>query len=357
MFKYYVATTFILFFLTSNHGVAQNNVPNPSDSDLDCCSSTIPSRVLKVNSVKNSFFKGKDSCKMVLVEGGVFRMGSNNFQDAQPIHEVEVSSFYIDEHEVTNRQFEQFVKETGYITLAERELNPKDFPGVDPSILVPGSAVFVGCADVVDLQNHLQWWDYVPGASWRNPDGTTDKTENWENLPVTQVAYEDAEAYAKWAGKRLPTEAEWEYAAKANKHTDETYYWGNEKLDNGKWMANIYQGTFPKNNIAQDGFVSVAPVKSFPANAFGLYDMEGNVWEWCSDYYRADYYKNSKTINPKGPSNSHDPQEPGLVKRVQRGGSFLCNDDYCERYKAGARGKGEVNSPTNNVGFRCVKDL
>lgn len=301
--------------------------------------------------------KTKDGVKMVLIEGGVFTMGSANFKDAQPLHEVELSSFYMDEHEVTVAQFAQFVKETGYVTVAERELNPKDYPGVDTSMLVPGSAVFVGCHNAVDLHDHLQWWDYKIGASWRSPEGELLDLQLQGNLPVTQVAYEDAEAYAKWAGKRLPTEAEWEYAAKAGTHTDELYYWGVDKTNNGKWYANIYQGNFPANNSAEDGFVGTSPVKSFPANAYGLYDMEGNVWEWCSDYYRPDYYQYSDRLNPKGPINSHDPLEPGLVKRVQRGGSFLCNDQYCERYKAGARGLGEVNSPTNNVGFRCVKSI
>lgn len=299
----------------------------------------------------------QDGAKMVLIKGGKFEMGSLNFQDAQPIHEVELSSFYIDEHEVTVAQFAQFVKETGYVTVAERELDPKDYPGVDTTMLVPGSAVFVGCHQPVSLDNHLQWWDYKKGASWRAPEGQLLDLNTQGNLPVTQVAYEDAEAYAKWAGKRLPTEAEWEYAAKGGQHTNELYYWGNNKTNNGKWYANIYQGKFPATNSAEDGFVGTAPVKSFAPNAYGLYDMEGNVWEWCSDYYRPDYYRHSEKLNPKGPKSSYDPLEPGLVKRVQRGGSFLCNDQYCERYKAGARGLGEVNSPTNNVGFRCVKDI
>lgn len=328
------------------------------DTGATCAIGSIPSRfTAKSDSSFSVTIKGKDDAKMVLIKGGTFRMGSANFPDAQPIHEVNLSSYYIDEHEVTNAQFAQFVKETGYITVAEKELNPKDFPGVDPAMLVPGSAVFVGNKLVGDLNNHLQWWDYVPGANWKHPEGPNSGLSQKADHPVTQVAYADAEAYANWAGKRLPTEAEWEYAAKAGKHQNEMYYWGTNKLENGKWLANIYQGDFPKNNNREDGFVATAPVKSFPANAFGLYDMEGNVWEWCSDYYRPDYYQNSPKDNPKGPKDSHDPQEPGMVKRVQRGGSFLCNDQYCERYKAGSRGKAEVNSPTNNVGFRCVKDI
>ncbi|HSC39914.1 MAG TPA: SUMF1/EgtB/PvdO family nonheme iron enzyme, partial [Chitinophagaceae bacterium] len=173
--------------------------------------------------------------------------------------------------------------------------------------------------------------------------------------PVVQVCYTDAAAYARWAGKRLPTEAEWEYAADAGK-TNQKYYWGNELKPGGKWVANIFQGSFPDGNTKEDGYATLAPVKSFPPNAWGLYDMEGNVWEWCSDLYRPDYYKSSPAVNPKGPADSYDPDEPGAEKHVQRGGSFLCSDAYCIRYKAGSRGKGETGSAGNNLGFRCVKD-
>src|SRR5690606_37464911 len=320
-----------------------------------CHTSSIPSRFanLKKDSISN--IVGEDKSDMVKIEGGTFEMGSNNFQDAQPLHQVTVKSFYMDVHEVTNAQFEAFVKATGYVSVAERPLDPKDFPGADPALLVPGSAVFSAPKQVQGLQDRLQWWEYVPDANWRHPERPKSSIKGKENHPVTQLAYEDAEAYAKWAGKRLPTEAEWEYAAKASKHQAETYYWGSEKLEDGKWLANIYQGEFPTKNSKEDGFETTAPVKSFPANAYGLYDMEGNVWEWCSDFYRPDYYQRSPKDNPKGPADSYDPQEPGTINRVQRGGSFLCNDQYCERYKAGSRGKGEINSPTNNVGFRCVK--
>ena len=329
------------------------------DSGAMCHNSAIPSRFAALEKSNDSiqYIKGQDQAEMVLIPGGSFQMGSTNFEDAQPLHQVKVNAFYMDAHEVTNAQFAEFVKATGYKTVAERELDPKDFPGADPALLVPGSAVFSAPKNVQNLQNHLQWWEYIPGANWRHPEGPNSQIKGKENHPVTQVAYQDAEAYAKWAGKRLPTEAEWEFAAKAGKHQSETYYWGSEKLEDGKWLANIYQGQFPTNNSKEDGFETTAPVKSYPANAYGLYDMEGNVWEWCSDYYRPDYYQHSSKDNPKGPNDSYDPQEPGTVKRVQRGGSFLCNDQYCERYKAGSRGKGEINSPTNNVGFRCVKDV
>ena len=172
---------------------------------------------------------------------------------------------------------------------------------------------------------------------------------------MVHISYEDAFLYAKWAGKRLPTEAEWEYAAQGN-HAGQKYYWGNELKPGGKWMANIYQGDFPNQNTGEDGFTGIAPVESFPPNNYGLYDMDGNVWEWCNDFYRPDYYANSPEENPKGPLDSYDPDEPNAVKRVQRGGSFLCSDQYCIRFRPGSRGKGEVSSGSDNLGFRCVKD-
>ncbi len=358
LLRFFYFSLFSFFLLGCTNTRQQHTHLFETDSAATCAMSSIPSRFSRISerdSLQSQ--RGDDKANMVYIEGGVFAMGSENFPDALPLHQVEVSSFYMDEHEVTNAQFEAFVKATGYVTVAEKELDPNEFPGADPAMLVPGSAVFAAPKDVRDLHNHLQWWRYIPGANWRHPEGPESTIKGKENYPVTQVAYQDAEAYAKWAGKRLPTEAEWEYAAKAGKHTSETYYWGNEKKEDGKWLANIYQGDFPRQNTKEDGFETTAPVKSFPSNAYGLYDMEGNVWEWCSDLYTPDYYASSPKKNPKGPATSHDPQEPGLVKRVQRGGSFLCNDQYCERYKAGSRGKGEINSPTNNVGFRCVKDI
>lgn len=294
---------------------------------------------------------------MVWIPGGSYMMGTNNpeFPDASPVHPVTVDGFWMDAHEVTNAQFAEFVKATGYVTVAERELDPADFPGVSPAMLVPGSAVFSPPDGPVSLDNPLQWWKYVPGASWKDPFGPEHAEEPDPNAPVVQVCYEDAAAYAKWAGKRLPTEAEWEFAALGGQ-PGHTYYWGDELKPDGKWVANIFQGNFPEGNTAEDGFTGVAPVKTFPANPYGLYDMEGNVWEWCSDFYRPDYYANSPSDNPQGPPNSYDPAEPNAVKRVQRGGSFLCSDQYCIRYKPRSRGKGEVSSASNNLGFRCVMD-
>jgi sulfatase modifying factor 1 len=308
---------------------------------------------------KNSTLKhaiSKENAGMVLISGGSFQMGSTEFPDSKPIHVVKVNNFLMDEHEVTNAQFAQFVKETHYVTIAERELDPADFPGVPKDKLVPGSAVFAAPPGKVNLNDYTQWWKYVAGASWKHPEGPTSSITGREQHPVVQVCYEDAIAYATWAGKRLPTEAEWEYAARAGK-TSDNYYWGTQLKPGGKWVANIFQGNFPENNTKEDGFAATAPVRSFPANDFKLYDMDGNVWEWCEDLYRPDYYSSSSKENPHGPINSYDPEEPGIEKHVQRGGSFICSDQYCIRYKAGSRGKGETSSAGNNLGFRCVKDV
>jgi formylglycine-generating enzyme required for sulfatase activity len=315
-----------------------------------------PSRIIaKETPVKTIINKENNYQEMVFIKAGSFSMGTNEYQDAKPIHTTRVNNFWMDVHEVTNAQFAIFVKATGYITVAERALNAADFPEVSADKLVPGSAVFTAPDKSVSLGNHLQWWQYVPGANWRHPHGSSSTIDGKDNEPVVQVCYDDAAAYARWAGKRLPTEAEWEFAARAGK-PNATYYWGNDLKPGGKWLANIYQGHFPDNNTQEDGFRELSPVKSFSANGYGLYDMDGNVWEWCADLYRPDYYKTGIAINPKGPADSYDPEEPGLEKHVQRGGSFLCSDQYCVRYKAGSRGKGETTSASNNLGFRCVKD-
>jgi formylglycine-generating enzyme required for sulfatase activity len=295
--------------------------------------------------------------KMVWIPAGQFQMGSDDpaFMDAQPVHQVSVNGFWMDEHEVTNAEFARFIKATGYVTIAEKPLDPADYPNVPKENLVIGSPVFAPPENEVSLEDPGQWWRYVAGANWYHPQGPSSSIMNKPNDPVVQVCYEDAIAYAKWAGKRLPTEAEWEFAARAGT-TNKKYYWGEELKPAGKWMANIFQGNFPNKNFLEDGFEFLAPVKSFPPNAYGLYDMEGNVWEWCNDLYRPDYYQNSPKENPQGPNDSYDPDEPNTIKRVVRGGSFLCSDQYCIRYKAGSRGRGEIKSASNNLGFRCVKD-
>lgn len=325
-----------------------------SDSSSFSTSHVIPSlsRVMQPEGAKIVTDKEHPD-DMVWIPAGTFQMGSDDFPDAQPVHAVSVDGFWMDVHEVTNSQFLQFVERTGYITVAERPLNPAEFPSVSANKLVPGSAVFTTPAKVVPLTDPLQWWRYVEGANWRHPKGP--KSSFLANDPVVHVCHEDAVAFAKWAGKRLPTEAEWEYAAQGGK-VSRPYYWGISLKPAGKWMANIYQGDFPSHNTVEDGFAEAAPVKTFPANPYGLYDIEGNVWEWCQDLYRPDYYTHSPKSNPQGPADSFDPDEPGAIKYVQRGGSFLCSDQYCTRYKAGSRGKGEQSSGSNNLGFRCVRD-
>lgn len=316
----------------------------------------MPSRALAIANSEQDITQGVgNTAEMVLIPGGTFEMGTTAFEDSKPLHNITINPFYMDEHEVTNAQFAKFVQATKYVTVAERPLDPKDFPGVAADKLVPGSAVFTPPSHPVSLNDPMQWWKYTNGANWKQPKGPGSNIKGKDTDPVVQVCYEDATAYAKWAGKRLPTEAEWEFAARGNRQ-HEQYYWGKELKPNGKWVANIYQGNFPDKNTLEDGYREVAPVKSFPANPFGLYDMDGNVWEWCYDFYRPDYYKKSPANNPQGPANSYDPDEPGTVKHVQRGGSFLCSDQYCIRYKAGSRGKGETSSAGNNLGFRCVKD-
>ncbi len=290
---------------------------------------------------------------MVWVPGGEFWMGDDLFPDAPP-QRVHVDGFWMDRTEVTNAQFEKFVKETGYKTVAERKPDAKDFPGVPEEKLVPGSIVFTPPTEVVPLTEHYRWWQYVPGACWRHPEGPGSDLKERANHPVVHIAWEDAVAYAQSAKKRLPTEAEWEFAARGGLDR-KPYGWGDELTPQGKWMANIWQGRFPVENTKQDGFVRTAPVASFPPNGFGLYDMAGNVWEWCADWYRPDYYANSPERNPRGPDSSHDPLEPGIPKRVQRGGSFLCSDQYCIRYRPGGRGKGAVDSGQSHAGFRCVR--
>jgi len=296
---------------------------------------------------------------MVWVPGGTFWMGCDecDMPDTLPVHAVTVDGFWMDKTPVTNAQFEKFVKATGYVTVAERKPNPKDYPDAPAENLVPGSAVFTPPPQAVPLDDHLQWWRYVAGANWKHPEGPGSTTKGREDHPAVHIAWEDAVAYAKWAGKRLPTEAEYEFAARGGLDRN-LYSWGNELKPGGKWAANIWQGRFPVANTGDDGYLRTSPVTAFPSNGFGLYDMGGNVWQWCADWYRPDYYEKlagHTARNPQGPPDSLDPNEPGIPKRVQRGGSFLCSDQYCSRYLVGSRGKGAVDSGSSNVSFRCVK--
>ncbi len=295
---------------------------------------------------------------MVLIPGGEFWMGSDppitelDHQlhinaDEMPVHRVYVAPFWMDRTEVTNAQFQAFVQATGYVTDAEKPI-AEGIP--------PGSSVFRPTRGPVPLNEHLRWWKFVEGACWKHPEGPGSDIAQRMDHPVVHVSWNDALAYARWAGKRLPTEAEWEFAARGGLHR-QRFCWGNEFMPDGKPMARTFQGRFPYDNTATDGFRTTAPVASYPPNGFGLYDMAGNVWEWCADWYRPDYYEMSPFYNPRGPDSSFDPNEPTMPKRVQRGGSFLCNFAYCSRFRPAGRGKGEPFTGTSHVGFRCVKPI
>jgi formylglycine-generating enzyme required for sulfatase activity len=295
---------------------------------------------------------------MVWIPGGTFQMGSDDptFRgEALPIHTVTVHGFWMDPTEVTNEQYEQFVKETGYLTIAERQPDLKKYPDAPPDRRKPFSFVFTPPEPGDPSRDFSAWWKPVDGADWRHPQGPGSSLHGKGKHPVVQICWLDAEAYAKWAGKRLPTEAEWEFAARGGMESRK-YAWGDEFKPGGKSMANTWQGKFPKENTLEDGFFSTAPVGSFPPNGYGLYDMAGNAWEWCSDWYRVDYFRNSPKDNPQGPDSSLDPREPNVKKRVQKGGSFLCAENYCARYQVGARHPGEDESAADHIGFRCVKD-
>lgn len=302
---------------------------------------------------------------MVWIPGGVAIMGSDTGPpDEMPLHPVAMDGFWMDITEVTNAQFAKFVEATGYVTLPERKPELRSIrPGsglenapIKPEFNVPGSICSRPIEGIEDIDSQLgaySWWQYVPGANWRHPEGPGSSIKDRMDHPVVHVSWPDAMAYCKWAGKTLPTEAQWEYAARAG--LDGKYYpWGNIRTPDGQWNQNIWQGTFPLKDTGEDGYTTTAPVGRFSPNAFGLFDMSGNVWEWCADYYQPEYYRVSPIRNPPGPSESLDPQEPGIIKRVQRGGSFMCSDEYCVGYRVSARMKGEEDTGAFHTGFRCV---
>jgi formylglycine-generating enzyme required for sulfatase activity len=342
----------------SNHSPIADNASSPMGGDA-LFEPTVPNA---------SSAPAKPPKGMVWIPGGVFSMGAENppdmdevgmkaTADSRPVHRVYVDGFFMDRTDVTNAEFEKFVKTTGYVTVAERKPNAEDYPGAPPENLVAGSVVFHPPDHPVSLDNHYQWWTYVRGASWRHPLGPDSNIFGKGNYPVVHIAYEDAQAFAKWSGKRLPSEAEWEFAARGGL-SGKPFVWGDDFRPHGKWMANTNQGHFPDKDTGEDGYAGISPVAQFPPNGYGLYDMAGNVWQWTSDWYRPDYYRQLQaedvTRNPQGPDSSYDPVEPGHAKKVQRGGSFLCTDQYCSRYIVGTRGKGDVDTGTNHLGFRCV---
>lgn len=306
---------------------------------------------------------------MVWIPGGEFSMGTDDpesYEVERPAHRVKVDGFWMDATEVTNEQFKAFVDATQYVTTAEKkpdwELLKKQVPPGTPKpaeeLLVPGSLVFTPPAYAVSTEDYTQWWAWTPGANWQHPDGPQSSLEGRWKHPVVQVSYDDALAYATWAGKRLPTEAEWEFASRGGKES-QRYSWGDEFRPQGKFMANTLQGVFPGKNESEDGFAGTSPVKTFPPNPYGLYDIIGNAWEWTSDYFNANYYRelsqSKLTVNPKGADKPFDPQEPFAEKRVTRGGSFLCASDYCVNFRPSARQGTAFDSGLSNISFRCVR--
>ncbi|WP_423128988.1 formylglycine-generating enzyme family protein [Gaoshiqia sp. Z1-71] len=339
-----------------------------ADSLTSCCAN-LPSR-LQVNTHPEEVTGDKPASLegMVYIPGGTFMMGGDSVwgrPDEFPKHPASVSAFYMDEHEVTNRQFREFTEATAYVTTAERKPDweelkkqlPPGTPRPDDAVLVAASLVFKQTTQPVPLNDYSRWWEWVAGANWRNPGGPGTSIDGMDDHPVVHVSWEDALAYARWAGKRLPTEAEWEYASRGGLK-DPVYPWGNELITRGEAKANSWDGNFPHQNTGKDGYVLTAPVKQYRPNGYGLYDMAGNVWEWCSDWYRADYYQTSlerRIIeDPQGPEKSFDPDEPYAEKKVIRGGSFLCNDQYCSGFRVGARMKNTWDTSMNHTGFRCV---
>ena len=294
---------------------------------------------------------------MVWIPGGQATLGSQNEDWDAPLHEVRLSGFWMDATEVTNDQFAAFVAATGYVTDAERRPTPEEVPGVPAELLVAGSLVFAPPADAVDLREFWRWWSFVEGANWRRPTGPGSSINGRGSHPVVHVSWRDATSYAKWAKKRLPTEAEWEYAARGGLDRNK-YVWGQQQQVAGALPANIWNGDFPRENTREDGYEGTAPARSFAANGYGLYGMSGNVWEWCSDWYHPRGYGDGGEVlvNPQGPSRSFDPQEPGAKKRVMRGGSFLCSDVYCLGYLPGTRMKSTPDTSLCHTGFRCVSD-
>ena len=298
---------------------------------------------------------------MIWIPGGAFRMGSDDhYPEEAPTHRVTVDGFWMDLHTVTNAEFARFVKKTRYVTSAERAPDPAAYPGATEELLVAASVVFQQPTRPVSLDNPYLWWTYVPGASWRQPQGPGSSVKRLPNHPVVHVAWEDVVAYAEWAGKELPTEAEWEYAARGGLE-GATYAWGEELTPGGRWMANTWQGEFPLRNTGEDGHGGTAPVGSYPPNGYGLLDMIGNVWEWTTDWFGAHEpgaHACCSIENPRGgaPEGSHDPALPGvpIPRKVMKGGSHLCAPNYCRRYRPAARMAQPIDTSTSHLGFRCI---
>ena len=298
---------------------------------------------------------------MAWIPGGTFQMGSDKFYpEEQPVHKVTVDGFWMDQYTVTNEEFHRFVEQTKYVTFAERPPKAEDYPGAKPELLVPASVVFRMPKRRVDLKNCFNWWTYIPGADWRHPDGPESSLKDRAKHPVVHVAWEDVEAYARWIGKELPTEAEWEFAARGGIDGAD-FVWGNDFTPRGTHMANTWQGEFPWQNLKTDGFDGTAPVGSFPANGYGLYDMAGNVWEWTTDWFQEHHQVERAccgSLNPRGGESetSYDPRQPNIriPRKVMKGGSYLCAPNYCRRYRPAARMPQPIDTSTCHLGFRCI---
>jgi formylglycine-generating enzyme len=300
---------------------------------------------------------------MIRIPGGVFRMGSDqHYPEERPAHRVRVDGFWMDRTPVTNRQFRQFVVATGYVTCAEIAPDPRDYPGALPHMLNAGSLVFKPTPGAVDLRDWSQWWRFKFGAQWRHPCGPNSSLAGLDDHPVVHVAYRDAEEYARWAQKELPSEAEWEFAARGGLDAAE-FAWGDEFTPGGRHMANTWQGEFPHENRKLDGYARTSPVRAFPPNGYGLYDMIGNVWEWTTDWYSAGHEPSAPrpccpSENPRGPSvqGSYDACDPNIriPRKVLKGGSHLCAPNYCQRYRPAARHAQPIDTSTSHVGFRCI---
>jgi formylglycine-generating enzyme required for sulfatase activity len=292
---------------------------------------------------------------MVCIAGGTFAMGSNDhYPEEAPVHDASVGGFWMDEHPVTNLEFMRFVKATGHVTFAELPPDPSKYPGAKLENLKAGSIVFKRSSGPVDLRNPYNWWDWKAGVDWRHPEGSGSSLQDRERHPVVHVAYGDAEAYARWAGKELPTEAEWEFAARGGLEGAE-FAWGEEMMPRGKPMANTWQGEFPYENLLLDGYEGTSPVGTFPANGYGLLDMIGNVWEWTSDWYTGSHEGPSPCCGADPRAASIDPNDVAAIpRRVMKGGSHLCAPNYCRRYRPAARMAQPIDTSTCHLGFRCI---
>ena len=364
---FYISMCLMLSFISCNEP-ATKIVLQKKDT-ISCMA--IPSRFGAIATETSGLARSEENntSNMVYISGGEFMMGGDNNQasaDEFPKHKVRVKPFWIDLTEVTNAQFRAFVDATGYITVAERKPDweelkkslPPGTPKPDENLLVPSSLVFKQANSPIDLNDYSQWWNWIKGADWKHPQGPSSSLAGKDNYPVVHVSWEDAQAYCTWAGKRLPTEAEWEFAARGGLD-QQVYPWGSEKLHEGLAKTNSWEGQFPYSNNKRDGYITAAPVRSYTPNGYGLYDMAGNIWEWCSDWYDAHYYQSlgkGITENPTGPQKSFDPDDPYTPKKSLRGGSFLCNDSYCSGYRVARRMKSSPDTGLEHTGFRCVKD-